>query len=205
MPKMEIFLNYLFILFAITLTLANKQNIKETESTTENVSVVPAGVKTRKIYKLGRDPKELKAEVDPLSTEVRWKRVNLSDVSNDTLNTDGFINVACYTELKAAPEKLYNKAFRFDVQKIFEKSNKHCTFIHVKQTLVYMANARIRRYNPETMTLTYFRMYAPFSCRHVPSISLQVFRSKHICILGSGELSQLYSRNYQANFKYRNV
>uniref|UniRef100_A0A915LWE0 Uncharacterized protein n=1 Tax=Meloidogyne javanica TaxID=6303 RepID=A0A915LWE0_MELJA len=106
-------------------------NVDETESTTENVSVAPAGVKTRKIYKLGRDPKELKAEVDPLSTEVRWKRVNLSDVSNDTLNTDGFINVACYTELKAAPEKLYNKAFRFDVQKIFEKTNKHCTQIIV--------------------------------------------------------------------------
>nr|CAD2185413.1 unnamed protein product [Meloidogyne enterolobii] len=123
---MEIFLNYLFILFAITFTLANNQNIEETENTTENVSVAPAGVKTRKIYKLGRDPKELKAEVDPLSTEVPWKKVNLSDVSNDTLNTDGFINVACYTELKAAPEKLYNKAFRFDVQKIFEKTNKHC-------------------------------------------------------------------------------
>jgi len=64
---MEAFLNYLFILF-FTFTLANNQNVEETESTTENVSVVPAGVKTRKIYKLGRDPKELKAEVDPLST-----------------------------------------------------------------------------------------------------------------------------------------
>ncbi|CAK5089134.1 unnamed protein product [Meloidogyne enterolobii] len=155
---MEIFLNYLFILFAITFTLANNQNIEETENTTENVSVAPAGVKTRKIYKLGRDPKELKAEVDPLSTEVPWKKVNLSDVSNDTLNTDGFINVACYTELKAAPEKLYNKAFRFDVQKVFEKTNKHCTFVYVKQALVYMTSAGFQRYNSETMTLTFFKM-----------------------------------------------
>jgi len=63
---MEAFLNYLFILF-FTFTLANNQNVEETESTTENVSVAPAGVKTRKIYKLGRDPKEVRAEVDPLS------------------------------------------------------------------------------------------------------------------------------------------
>nr|CAD2182847.1 unnamed protein product [Meloidogyne enterolobii] len=55
---MEAFLNYLLILFSITFTLANNQNVEETESTTENVSVAPAGVKTRKIYKLGRDPKK---------------------------------------------------------------------------------------------------------------------------------------------------
>ncbi|KAL7076645.1 hypothetical protein ACQ4LE_003734 [Meloidogyne hapla] len=122
---MHLILNYLiFILITIskTITFANEQNSERPQQT-----VKTAGLKTRKISKLGRDHLNDPREELPLSTEVRWKRVDLSDVSSDLLNLDGFINVACYTELTEIPsERLYNKTFRIDVPKILEETNKHC-------------------------------------------------------------------------------